>query len=320
MAQYGCYCILRTTTYYFWLLRGSRTHSSLAFICYCHLSLQYDNKERLSHCWRLHCGVAINLIAGTLPLCNHRCGSLTLMKKVGCCWRNLASSLHQLVLSFPTIWQKLYHCRRCFLQYNIKNWSSHVGNVVGVAMYFIVGTLCLRDLCSLPCNTTQKMLVAVWHNLTFPRCNQPFSLLLLAIGHTKICSLPSLLQSTTCKKLIAVSLCLAMVGLSSLHAPWQYDCFSQHQKYYVLASLAMQHQGYAYCHRLLHSTAADIWLLHFIIIPQLLAYCDVCIVVLLCAPSWYDIKKCIYRCLLIAIRHEKYNSHRCCFMGLTVCI
>jgi hypothetical protein len=47
--------------------------------------------------------------------------------------------------------------------------------------------------------------------------------------------------------LIVASSCLAMVGLLSSYAPWQYDCFSQHQKYYVVASLAMQHQGYAFC-------------------------------------------------------------------------
>ncbi len=47
--------------------------------------------------------------------------------------------------------------------------------------------------------------------------------------------------------LIVASSHLAVVGLLSLYAPWQYDCFSQHQKYYVVTSLAMRHQGYACC-------------------------------------------------------------------------
>ncbi len=88
--QYGHCCILQMTTYYIWLLRGSRTLSSLAFVCYCHHSLRYDNKKWLSHCQCSHRGVSINLIAGALHLCDHQCGWSTSMKRVGCCLCNIA--------------------------------------------------------------------------------------------------------------------------------------------------------------------------------------------------------------------------------------
>ncbi len=60
--------------------------------CYCPCYLQYDIKELLSRCWCLHRGVAINLIAGVLHLCNHWCGWSTLMKKGGCHRRDLTLS------------------------------------------------------------------------------------------------------------------------------------------------------------------------------------------------------------------------------------
>ncbi len=159
-------------------------------------------------------------------------------------------------------------------------------------MYFIAGALCLCDHRSLPCNATEIYcwllrdailccFVAIHHRRhRFLRCGVP---------SYALCCHPCNQQRTKC--LIVASSRLAMVSLLSSHAPWQYDCFLQYQKYYVIASLALQHQGYSCCHCLLRLTAYNIWLLHFIIKLQLLAYCNFCIVVLLFAPSWYDVKK-----------------------------
>jgi hypothetical protein len=58
------------------------------------------------------------------------------------------------------------------------------------------------------------------------------------------------------------------------------------------ASLTIQ-QRYVHCRRFLQSTAMKIRLLRFLIIPQLLASCDVCIVDSSIAPSGHDVKNVV---------------------------
>ncbi len=76
----------------------------------------------------------------------------------------------------------LFRC--CILQYNIKNWSLRIDNVV-VAMHFIVGTLRFWDSHLLHFNAALNILLVVaWCCLALLHHNQPFLLLLLAIRHT----------------------------------------------------------------------------------------------------------------------------------------
>ncbi len=123
-------------------------------------------------------------------------------------------------------------------------------------MYFIAVTLCLCNHCLLPCNATEIYcwLLRGTISHSFVAINHPRNCFLwYDIARYACCHHPHNQQHTKC--FVVTSLHLAMVSLLSSHTPWHYDCFLQHQKYCVFASLAMQHLGYAHCCRFLCSTA-----------------------------------------------------------------
>ncbi len=83
--------------------------------------------------------------------------------------------------------------------------------------------------------------------------------------------------------------CNGWLIVVTLLAPLQYSCFLQHQNIIVVASLTVHHKSYACCYHCCNWQHTKIWLLSFIIISQLLASCDIPIVVSLFAPSQYDL-------------------------------
>ncbi len=97
---------------------------SLAFVCYCHRSLLYNNKKwllRRQH--RCHV-VTINIIAGALRLCNHWFGWSTSMKKVGCCLSNLVCLLQSAIVMAPSNMTErniVVVIASCHTMYEIKN-------------------------------------------------------------------------------------------------------------------------------------------------------------------------------------------------------
>ncbi len=69
-----------------WLLHGSHIVLPLHLLFYCCCSLQCLNeKKRLLLHWCCCPGIAINIIAGALCLCDCQCGWSTSMKNIGCC-------------------------------------------------------------------------------------------------------------------------------------------------------------------------------------------------------------------------------------------
>ncbi len=116
--------------------------------------MQYENKKWLLHCQCCCHVVVINLIAGALRFCDRRCGWSTLMEKVGCWCTILRACQDQPLLLLPKIQQKQYYCPCCFLQCDIKDWSSCVDDVVVLQLLLapamqhkkLVGC-CLRQSC-----------------------------------------------------------------------------------------------------------------------------------------------------------------------------
>jgi hypothetical protein len=103
-------------------------------------------------------------------------------------------------------------------------------------MYFIAGTSCLRDHRSLPCDAIQKFgwLLRVEISRSFAAINHHrHRSLRCDVPRYARCRHPRDQQRTKC--LIVASSRLAMVRSLSSHAPWQYDCFSQHQQ--IMSSL-----------------------------------------------------------------------------------
>ncbi len=137
------------------------------------------------------------------------------------------------------------------------------------------------------CNTTyQSMLVAVIHTINSSYCCHPCNQLHMY-------------------NLIVVSSCLTMVGLLSLHAPWQYNCFLQHQSVMLLLLLQYDIESMlvviascgmsSFAIIILNDSIYYIWLLCG---GPSLPYLHNCpsrpcnggIIVLLFAPSWCEIK------------------------------
>ncbi len=185
LAQYGCRCILRTTTYYIWLLHGSHT----CFLCYCQCSLRCDNKKWLSCCWHCCCGIAINIIIGTFAFAC-QCGWSTSMKRVDCACCNQPSLL-LLVIRCKTFFHHI-PCnggRGHFLSQAF--W--HLCNCRGCSNNQLKKGWWLRGMNShFPPATINR--IVRYHKIK--------KIVILVIASCNTDLLPWSLQSTACKKLI----------------------------------------------------------------------------------------------------------------------
>ncbi len=192
--------------------------------------LAIRHKEMILCHWRLHCDVAINLIAGALQLCDRQCGWSTLMKS----WLSLAQSCALVTINHCCQHHSLLqhgigrdHCVKdvVVLRSMLAPMMQHKGLVCCCLAQSWFLHLNQPSFVVIPCDTTKKTNTHCRHP-----CNQQ-------------CLLLSSLQPTACiifDCCILVS-CNGVITLLAPLQPLQYDRFLQHQNVIVVASLVIQH-------------------------------------------------------------------------------